>query len=225
MVSDGTEFAVGDIKKWFDEARQNTKAKHEKWEKYYDLRRRDVQIKRVLEVKQNNLVAWRSGEEITVDVDQVRLYHHRKSDDMEKITSSSDSNSLRYKSNNFEGMQPRSNESQYCRKNGSGESREWREAHGNGQKKFRTEETMMPSNSGYYLRPRGGAKVESRPANEKRTKQGGPDRFRRSRETTVQTLRRGAKKVKQQEYQKQKRSATALPGEDRRSEQSKIPVP
>ncbi|GFU84040.1 retrovirus-related Pol polyprotein from transposon 297 [Trichonephila clavipes] len=28
MVSDGTEFAVGDIEKWFDEARKNTKDKH-----------------------------------------------------------------------------------------------------------------------------------------------------------------------------------------------------
>ncbi|GFW18868.1 hypothetical protein TNCV_5133211 [Trichonephila clavipes] len=33
---DGTEFAVGDIEKWFDEVRRNTKAKHEKWAKYYD---------------------------------------------------------------------------------------------------------------------------------------------------------------------------------------------
>ncbi|GFV77770.1 hypothetical protein TNCV_1575181 [Trichonephila clavipes] len=45
MVSDGTEFAVVDIEKWFDEDRRNTKAKHEKWAKYYDKRRRDVQIK------------------------------------------------------------------------------------------------------------------------------------------------------------------------------------
>ncbi|GFX72595.1 uncharacterized protein TNCV_4061911 [Trichonephila clavipes] len=33
MVSDGTEFAVGDIEKLFEEARRNTKTKHEKWEK------------------------------------------------------------------------------------------------------------------------------------------------------------------------------------------------
>ncbi|GFX81047.1 retrovirus-related Pol polyprotein from transposon 297 [Trichonephila clavipes] len=45
MVSDGTEFAVGDIDKSFEEARRNTKTKHEKWEKYYNRRRRDVQIK------------------------------------------------------------------------------------------------------------------------------------------------------------------------------------
>ncbi|GFS91158.1 uncharacterized protein TNCV_2214911 [Trichonephila clavipes] len=45
MVSDGTEFAVGDIERLFEEARRNTKAKHEKWEQYYNRRRRDVQIK------------------------------------------------------------------------------------------------------------------------------------------------------------------------------------
>ncbi|GFT85805.1 uncharacterized protein TNCV_4027421 [Trichonephila clavipes] len=36
MVSDGTEFVVGNIERLFEEARQNTKAKHEKWEKYYN---------------------------------------------------------------------------------------------------------------------------------------------------------------------------------------------
>ncbi|GFX44605.1 retrovirus-related Pol polyprotein from transposon 297 [Trichonephila clavipes] len=45
MVSDRTEFAVGDIERLFEKARRNTKAKHEKWEKYYNRRRRDVQIK------------------------------------------------------------------------------------------------------------------------------------------------------------------------------------
>ncbi|GFW39594.1 retrovirus-related Pol polyprotein from transposon 17.6 [Trichonephila clavipes] len=38
MVSDGTEFA-GDIERLFEEAKRNTKAKHEKWEKYYNRRR------------------------------------------------------------------------------------------------------------------------------------------------------------------------------------------
>ncbi|GFV20866.1 uncharacterized protein TNCV_553021 [Trichonephila clavipes] len=78
MVSDGTEFAVGDIERLFKEARKNTKAKHEKWAK----------------------------------------------------------------------------------------------------KRFRTKETIMPSTSGYNLRPRGGPKVESRRANEKRTQHGGPVRSR-----------------------------------------------
>ncbi|GFW21934.1 uncharacterized protein TNCV_4822171 [Trichonephila clavipes] len=46
---------------------------------------------------------------------------------MEIRTSSYDINSSSYKSNNFESMQPRSNESQYSRKNGSGERRELEE--------------------------------------------------------------------------------------------------
>ncbi|GFT43159.1 retrovirus-related Pol polyprotein from transposon 17.6 [Trichonephila clavipes] len=45
IVSDGTEFAVRDIERLFEEARRNTKIKHEKWEKYYNRRRHDVQIK------------------------------------------------------------------------------------------------------------------------------------------------------------------------------------
>ncbi|GFX24066.1 uncharacterized protein TNCV_2435591 [Trichonephila clavipes] len=45
MVSDGTEFAVGDIERLFEEARRNTETKHENWKKYYNRRRREVQIK------------------------------------------------------------------------------------------------------------------------------------------------------------------------------------
>ncbi|GFX28895.1 uncharacterized protein TNCV_4251341 [Trichonephila clavipes] len=45
MVFYGTEFAIGDIGRLFEEARRNTKTKHEKWEKYYNRRRRDVQTK------------------------------------------------------------------------------------------------------------------------------------------------------------------------------------
>ncbi|GFT17653.1 retrovirus-related Pol polyprotein from transposon 412 [Trichonephila clavipes] len=158
MVSDGTEIAVRDIEKLFDEARRNAKAKHEKWAKYYNRRRRDVQIRvsvwvlikthllssttkkvvakfkpkfegpyRVLEVKNNNFVIWRSGKRLTVNVDQVRIYHHRKSDEMEIRTNSSDNNSSSYKSSNFESVQWRSNQSQYGRKKGSGVKRELEE--------------------------------------------------------------------------------------------------
>ncbi|GFV81409.1 uncharacterized protein TNCV_2034181 [Trichonephila clavipes] len=93
MVSDGTEFAVGDIERLFDEARRDKKAKHEKWEKYYNRRRRDVQIK-----------------------------------------------------------------------------------------KGQSEETVMPSTSGYNLRRRKGTKVESRPTIQMKTQQVGPVRARNSRE-------------------------------------------
>ncbi|GFX09584.1 uncharacterized protein TNCV_2029501 [Trichonephila clavipes] len=50
------------------------------------------------------------------------------------------------------------------------------------RKKGRTEETIMPSRSGYNLRPRKGAKVESRPTIEMKTQQGGTVRARNSRE-------------------------------------------
>ncbi|GFW47510.1 uncharacterized protein TNCV_2437291 [Trichonephila clavipes] len=126
MVSDGTEFAVGDIERLFEEARRNTKAKHEKWEIYYIRRRRDVQIKvndwvliathplssatkivvakfkpkfegpyRVLDVKNNNVVVWKAGKRLTVNVDQVRIYRHEKCDETEIGIGSSDNNSLR----------------------------------------------------------------------------------------------------------------------------------
>ncbi|GFT92195.1 transposase [Trichonephila clavipes] len=61
------------------------------------------------------------------NVVQSMLYHDRKSDEMEIRKSSSDNNSSSYKWNNFEGRQPGSNESQYSRKNGSGERRELEE--------------------------------------------------------------------------------------------------
>ncbi|GFW39524.1 retrovirus-related Pol polyprotein from transposon gypsy [Trichonephila clavipes] len=72
-----------------------------------------VGIYRVLEVKQNNLVIWRSGKRLTVNVDQVRTYHHRKCDQMEIRTGSSESNSSRQESSSFNRVQRISNESQY----------------------------------------------------------------------------------------------------------------
>ncbi|GFW47220.1 uncharacterized protein TNCV_56731 [Trichonephila clavipes] len=124
MVSDETEFVVGDIERLFEEARRNTKAKHEKWEKYYNRRRCDVQIKvndwiliathplssatrkvvanfkpkfegsyRVLDVKNNNVVIWKAGKTLTINVCQVRMYRHRKCDETEIGTGSSDNGS------------------------------------------------------------------------------------------------------------------------------------
>ncbi|GFX79191.1 uncharacterized protein TNCV_4747751 [Trichonephila clavipes] len=180
MVSDGTEFAVGDFERLFEEARRNTKAKHEKWEKYYNRRRRNVQIKvndwvliatlssatkkvvakfkpkfegryRVLEVKNNNVMIWKARKRLTVNVDQVRIYRHRKCDEMKIRTGSSDSKRLRDESSSFDRIQRSSSESQYGRK------------------------------KGYNLRPRGRREVESRPAMEMKTQQGGPVRSRKGR--------------------------------------------
>ncbi|GFV14867.1 retrovirus-related Pol polyprotein from transposon 297 [Trichonephila clavipes] len=99
MVSDGTEFAVGDIERLFEEARRNTKAKHEKWEKYYNRHRRDMQIK-------------------------VRIYFYRKCDETEIGTGSSDNGSLRDAFSCFDRVPRRSNESQDGKKKGSDEKRE-----------------------------------------------------------------------------------------------------
>ncbi|GFW68236.1 uncharacterized protein TNCV_1881161 [Trichonephila clavipes] len=115
MVSDGTEFTAND---WVlikthpvSSATKQVVAKFKpKFEGPY----------RVLEVKHDNLVIWRSGKMLKVNVDLVRIYHPRKSDEMEIRTGSSDSNRLRHKSSNFESVQRISNESQYGRKKGSG---------------------------------------------------------------------------------------------------------
>ncbi|GFW39629.1 uncharacterized protein TNCV_3188001 [Trichonephila clavipes] len=114
MVSDGTEFEVGDIERLFEEARRKTETKQEKWKKYYNRRRHDVQIKvndwvlvathplisatrkvvakfkpkfegpyRVLHVKNNNVVIWKAGKRLTINVDQGRIYRHRKCEETE----------------------------------------------------------------------------------------------------------------------------------------------
>ncbi|GFV83869.1 uncharacterized protein TNCV_387771 [Trichonephila clavipes] len=152
MVSDGTEFAVGDIERLFEEARRNTETKQEKWKKYYNRRRRDVQIKvnnwvlvatqplssatrkvvakfkpkfegpyRVLDVKNNNVVIWKAGKRLTINVDQVRIYRHRKCDETKIGTGSSDNGSLRDESSGFDRVQRRSNESR--------DDRPWRGRH------------------------------------------------------------------------------------------------
>ncbi|GFV87109.1 retrovirus-related Pol polyprotein from transposon 17.6 [Trichonephila clavipes] len=155
MVSNGTEFAVGDMERLFEEARRNTETKHEKWKKYYNRHRRDVQIKandwvlvamyplssatrkvvakfkpkfegpyRVLGVKNNNVVIWKAGKRLTINVDQVRIYRHRKCDETEIGTGSSDNGSLRDESRGFDRVQRRSNESRDGKKKGSEVKRE-----------------------------------------------------------------------------------------------------
>ncbi|GFU72233.1 uncharacterized protein TNCV_625831 [Trichonephila clavipes] len=124
MVSDGTEFAVGDIEKLFEEARRNTETKHENWKKYYNRRRRPY---RVLEVKNNNVVIWKAGKRLTINVDQVRIYRHRKCDETEIGTGSSDNGSLRDESSGFERVQRKSNDSRDGKKKGSEVKRELEE--------------------------------------------------------------------------------------------------
>ncbi|GFV06688.1 uncharacterized protein TNCV_2950101 [Trichonephila clavipes] len=63
-------------------------------------------------------------------------------------TSSSDNLSSSYKSNNFEGRQPRSNESQYSRKNGSGKRRELEEKGTGFFKKDQGERSLQSESEG-----------------------------------------------------------------------------
>ncbi|GFV68433.1 uncharacterized protein TNCV_3128891 [Trichonephila clavipes] len=243
MVSDGTEFAVGDIERLFEEARRNTETKHEKWKKYYNRRRRDVQIKvnywvlvtthplssatrkvvakfkpkfegpyRVLEVKNNNVVIWKAGKRLTINVDQVRMYRRRKCDETEIGTGSSNNGNLRDESSGFDRVQRRSNDSRDEVKRNDYHIRGSHESRSGGperkvqkgsehrvnkrnlssddtnndlpkyRKKSRMEETVTPTTSGYNLRPQIGKREESRPTIERKAQQGGPVRSRKGRE-------------------------------------------
>ncbi|GFW07085.1 retrovirus-related Pol polyprotein from transposon 17.6 [Trichonephila clavipes] len=213
MVSGGTEFAVGDIERLFEEARRNTETKHENWKKYDNRRRRDVQIKvndwvlvathplssatrkvvakfkpkfegpyRVLDVKNNNVVIWRAGKRLTSNVDQVRIYRHRKCDETEIGTGSSHNGSLRDESSGFDRVQRRSNDSRDGKKKGSEVKRGTNHSLTKFRKKNRREETVTPTTSGHNLRARIGKREESRPTIERKTQQGGPVRSRKGRE-------------------------------------------
>ncbi|GFW19089.1 uncharacterized protein TNCV_254191 [Trichonephila clavipes] len=175
--------------------------------KYYNRRRRDVQIKvnswvlvathplssatkkvvdkfkpkfegpyRVLGVTNNNVVIWKAGKRLTINVDQVRINRHRKCDETEIGTGNSDNGSLRGESSGFVRVQRRSNDSRAGKKKGSENSlTKYR-------KKIRREETVTPTTSGYSLRPRIGKREESRPTIERKTQQGGPSHSRKCRE-------------------------------------------
>ncbi|GFV49141.1 uncharacterized protein TNCV_236751 [Trichonephila clavipes] len=141
-ISDGIRRNRICSRRLFEDATRNTKTKHEKREKYYNRRRRDVHIKmndwvlvathplssatrkvvakfkpkfegpyRVLDVKNNNVVIWKAGKRIMINVDQVRIYRHRKCDETEIGTGSSDNGNLRDESSGFDRVQRRSNES------------------------------------------------------------------------------------------------------------------
>ncbi|GFT56215.1 uncharacterized protein TNCV_130081 [Trichonephila clavipes] len=86
---------------------------------------------RVLDVKNNNIVIWTVGKRLTINVDQIRVYRHRKFDETEIGTGSSlslsDNGSLRDESSVFDRIQRRSTESQDGKKKGSDVKRELEE--------------------------------------------------------------------------------------------------
>ncbi|GFV40553.1 retrovirus-related Pol polyprotein from transposon opus [Trichonephila clavipes] len=73
---------------------------------------------RVLDVKNNNVVIWKAGKRLTINVDQVRIYRHRKCDETEIGTGSPDNGSLRDESSGFDRVQRRSNDSRDGKKQG-----------------------------------------------------------------------------------------------------------
>ncbi|GFU72322.1 retrovirus-related Pol polyprotein from transposon 412 [Trichonephila clavipes] len=110
-VTEGAEYVGRNIEKLFVEARQNMWKQHKTWEKYYNRKRRKVNIKlndlvlvqthfmsaacrrvvgkfmpkfegpyRVLEVRNKNLIIWKKGRRITVNIDQEQVCHPRQSD-------------------------------------------------------------------------------------------------------------------------------------------------
>ncbi|GFX37434.1 hypothetical protein TNCV_3106861 [Trichonephila clavipes] len=90
MVSDGTELAVGDIEKLFEEVRKNTKAKHEKWAKYYNRR------------------SLESGKEINGQHRSSSIISSKKKNKNVIRVGNLDSSDSGYQTNSFEGTRPRS---------------------------------------------------------------------------------------------------------------------
>ncbi|GFX63637.1 uncharacterized protein TNCV_2005651 [Trichonephila clavipes] len=74
-VTEGAEHVGRNIKKLFDEARQNRRKQHKHWEKYYNRKRREVNIKvNDLVLVQIHFIS------AAVNSDQVRVYRPRQSD-------------------------------------------------------------------------------------------------------------------------------------------------
>ncbi|GFT59458.1 uncharacterized protein TNCV_3405801 [Trichonephila clavipes] len=162
-------------------------------------------VRKVLDVKNNNVVIWKAGKRLTINVDQVRIYRHRKCDETEIGTGSSDNGNLRDESSGFDRVQRRSNESRdgYKRSNESRSGGPERKVQKGSEhrvnkrglssnnsnsvlprlrKKNRREEMVTPTTSGYILRPRKGKREESRLTIDRKTQQGGPVRSRKGRE-------------------------------------------
>ncbi|GFY27967.1 retrovirus-related Pol polyprotein from transposon 297 [Trichonephila clavipes] len=79
-VTEGAEYVGGNIVKLFDEARQNMWKQHKTWEKYYNRKRRGVNIKSVGSSSEQQFDHLKRGRRVTVNIEQVRIYHPRQSD-------------------------------------------------------------------------------------------------------------------------------------------------
>ncbi|GFW09537.1 uncharacterized protein TNCV_3996441 [Trichonephila clavipes] len=66
-VTEGAEYVGRNVEKLFVETRQNMRKQHKTWGKYYNRKRREVNIKK-------------KGKRVTVNIDQVRVYRPRQYD-------------------------------------------------------------------------------------------------------------------------------------------------
>ncbi|GFW47084.1 hypothetical protein TNCV_55371 [Trichonephila clavipes] len=74
---------------------------------------------RILKVQNNNLISWKAGKRLVVNIDQVRIYPQRKSD--ENVTKLEIWIALdQFQASRFEGVRPRSDRSQNSRNSESG---------------------------------------------------------------------------------------------------------
>ncbi|GFX35633.1 retrovirus-related Pol polyprotein from transposon gypsy [Trichonephila clavipes] len=185
MVSDRTEFAVEDIERLFEEARRNTETKHDKWKKYYNRRRRDVQIK----VNDWVLVATHPLSSATR---KVVAKFKTKFEGPYRVLDVKNNNlyiviwkaGKRSRESRSGGPERKVQKGSEHRVNKRALSSNYRTNHSltKFRKKSRREETVTPTTSGYNLRPRIGKREEPRPTIERKTQHGGPVRSRKGRE-------------------------------------------
>ncbi|GFW44215.1 uncharacterized protein TNCV_2636131 [Trichonephila clavipes] len=119
LVSDGAEFTVVNYWVLLEKHPKNSTTKKvvkkfkPKFEATY----------RVLRVQNNNLVICKAGKRTTVNIDQVRIPHQRKSDEKVIVARSSDSTGLDYQSSCFQEDRHRIDQLQSFRISESGGQR------------------------------------------------------------------------------------------------------
>ncbi|GFV68571.1 uncharacterized protein TNCV_3130261 [Trichonephila clavipes] len=128
------------------------------------------------------------GKKVKINVDQVRIYCHRKCDETEIGTGSSPitvicvMNQVVLTEYNGDQMSREMKGSEHRVNKRNLSSNDSNSVLPRLRKKNRREETVAPTTSGYNLRPRKGKREESRLTIERKTQQGGPVRSRKGRE-------------------------------------------
>ncbi|GFX87327.1 retrovirus-related Pol polyprotein from transposon 17.6 [Trichonephila clavipes] len=215
MVSDGTEFAVGDIEKLFEEP---------KFEGPY----------RVLKVQNNNFIIWKAGKRLTVNIDEVPLYHQRKNDENVIRGGNLDSSVSGYQASSFESVRPGSDWSQNSKNNELGGRRDGPrnlrykfvgQKRVGKRKRFRQAEASIPElDIGQYnLRLRVKKAAESRPSRGKMQDQGGPVRSRGRRFQESRPYNKDQRYKQQctrQSCQEQEQERTIKPSESKKKQRS-----